>query len=58
MVAEGQTVAKDQPLLVLEAMKMEQTMKAPKAGTVVKLNAVAGDQVADGTLLVQIDSDD
>lgn len=34
LVAEGATVAKDQPILVLEAMKMDNEITAPVAGTV------------------------
>ncbi len=34
LVAEGATVAKDQPILVLEAMKMDNDITAPCAGTV------------------------
>ena len=54
MVAEGDTVEAGQPLLVLEAMKMEHTLKAPVAGTVEKLSAGEGDQVSDGQVLVKI----
>ena len=57
MVAEGQTVSQGDTLLILEAMKMEHRLTAPFDGTVVTLNAVAGGQVADGTLLAQIESD-
>jgi glutaconyl-CoA decarboxylase len=34
LVAEGATVAKDQPILVLEAMKMDNEITAPCAGKV------------------------
>lgn len=34
LVADGATVAKDQPILVLEAMKMDNEITAPVAGTV------------------------
>ncbi|WP_417316936.1 acetyl-CoA carboxylase biotin carboxylase subunit [Emcibacter sp.] len=54
MVAEGDEVQAGQPLLVLEAMKMEHTLKAPVAGTVEKLSAGEGDQVSDGQVLVKI----
>ncbi|MFM2045489.1 MAG: methylcrotonoyl-CoA carboxylase subunit alpha [Pseudomonadota bacterium] len=51
-VADGAVVEKGQPLLVLEAMKMEHTIKAPAAGTVTKVRFQVGDQVPDGAELV------
>ena len=54
MVAEGDAVEAGQPLLVLEAMKMEHTLKAPVDGTVEKISAGEGDQVSDGQVLVKI----
>ncbi|WCL52688.1 acetyl/propionyl/methylcrotonyl-CoA carboxylase subunit alpha [Gimibacter soli] len=54
-VKEGDVVEKGQPLLILEAMKMEQTLTAPRAGTVKGLAARAGEQVADGALLLTIE---
>ncbi len=57
MVVEGQAVAQGDTLLILEAMKMEHRLTAPFDGAVVALNAVAGGQVADGTVLAQIESD-
>jgi 3-methylcrotonyl-CoA carboxylase alpha subunit len=53
IVAEpGTTVAKGQPLLILEAMKMEHTIRAPAAGTVNKINFVLNDLVEQGALLL------
>ena len=54
-VAEGQSVTKGQKLVTLEAMKMEHSLTAPFDGTVAELNAEAGGQVSEGTLLVRID---
>ncbi len=54
-VSEGQTVAKGDKLLVLEAMKMEQALLAPFDGTVSELKAVQGAQVPEGTLLARIE---
>ena len=48
----------DQPLLILEAMKMEHTLKAPLAGTVEQVAAQEGEQVTDGQLLVKITEDE
>ena len=54
-VAEGETVAKGQKLLTLEAMKMEHTLTAPFDGTVAELTVAAGDQVQGEALLVRIE---
>ena len=54
LVAPGQTVAKGEPLVVLEAMKMEHPMPAPAAATVQRVCVSAGAQVAAGTLLVEL----
>jgi len=55
-VAAGDTVAKGQRLIVLEAMKMEQAMLAPFDGIVTELGAVAGAQVREGMLLARIET--
>ncbi|MEJ2764927.1 biotin carboxylase N-terminal domain-containing protein [Photobacterium sp. MCCC 1A19761] len=49
----GDTVEKDQPLLVIEAMKMEYTVRAPHPGTLSAVLYAIGDQVAHGDLLVE-----
>jgi 3-methylcrotonyl-CoA carboxylase alpha subunit len=51
----GAAVEKGAPLLVLEAMKMEHTISAPRAGTVKSFRYVAGDQVAEGVELVEFE---
>ena len=56
LVVLGQEVAKDQPLVVLSAMKMETTLVAPHAGTVSQVRVQAGAKVAPGDELVQIDA--
>jgi biotin carboxyl carrier protein len=48
LVAEGQAVQAGEPLLLIEAMKMEFAIKAPFAGTVTKLLVQAGQQLAPG----------
>jgi acetyl-CoA carboxylase biotin carboxylase subunit len=53
LVKEGDTVAKGQPLAVLEAMKMEHTLSAPAAATVASVGVSIGDQVTDGTVVVR-----
>jgi biotin carboxyl carrier protein len=51
LVTAGQDVAAGAPIAVLEAMKMEHTVRAPEAGTVTALHVAAGDQVDSGQLL-------
>ncbi len=57
-VAVGDRVEAGQRLGVLEAMKMEHTLLAPYAGTVTKVGATAGAQVALHHLLVEVEADD
>ena len=52
-VQAGQAVQKGDPLLVLEAMKMENILKAPADGTVSAIKVSLRDNVQKGQLLVQ-----
>jgi propionyl-CoA carboxylase alpha chain len=54
LVAAGDEVEQGQPLLVLEAMKMEQTLRAPAAGTVEAILVSEGDQVDPGAVLARM----
>jgi 3-methylcrotonyl-CoA carboxylase alpha subunit len=54
LVKQGDSVRKGEPLVVLEAMKMEHTIVAPAAGVVVAVNFAAGDRVAEGADLVDL----
>jgi acetyl/propionyl-CoA carboxylase alpha subunit len=54
-VAEGQPVEARQPLLVLEAMKMETPVVAPYEAVVRAVHVVEGDRVAGGQLLVELE---
>lgn len=51
-VKPGDTVKKGQTLVVLEAMKMEHALTAPRDGVVEAVNATAGAQVSDAAALV------
>ena len=52
LVKEGDVVEEGQPLVVLEAMKMENVIKAAANGTVSAVQAVEGQAVEKGALLV------
>jgi acetyl/propionyl-CoA carboxylase alpha subunit len=54
-VAEGQPVEARQPLLVLEAMKMETPVVAPYEAVVRAVHVVEGDRVSGGQLLVELE---
>ena len=53
-VAEGDTVAEGDAIVVLEAMKMEQPLKAHKAGIVTGLTAEVGTGVTNGEVICEI----
>jgi biotin carboxyl carrier protein len=55
LVEAGQEVEAGQPVVVVEAMKMQNEMKSPKAGTVADLRAQTGDTVNAGDILVVIE---
>nr|WP_296071493.1 biotin carboxylase N-terminal domain-containing protein [uncultured Actinoplanes sp.] len=57
-VAEGAPVAAGQPLVWLEAMKMEHAVHAPAAGTVTSLPVAVGQQVAQGAPLAVVEAPD
>ena len=54
LVATGDAVEAGQPLLILEAMKMENEIRAPRAGTVEQIHAEAGQAVEKGATLVTL----
>ncbi|MDQ6523863.1 biotin carboxylase N-terminal domain-containing protein [Nocardioides sp. LHD-245] len=53
--ALGDVVQEGQPILVMEAMKMQHTIAAPYAGTVTELSASAGQQVEAGAVLAVVE---
>ena len=54
-VKEGDTVEKEQPLIVVESMKMQNDILSDVAGVVKKVHFAAGDQASFGEPLVEID---
>ena len=54
LVGKGDSISSGQPVLVLEAMKMEVSVNSPEEGMVVSIDVNVGDQVAGGQLLVSI----
>jgi len=52
LVEKGARVEKGAPLVILEAMKMEHTITAPRAGTVAAIRFAAGEQVDEGVDLL------
>ncbi|HEY4066722.1 MAG TPA: acetyl/propionyl/methylcrotonyl-CoA carboxylase subunit alpha [Burkholderiaceae bacterium] len=50
----GDRVTKGQPLAVMEAMKMEHTIAAPRDGTIAELLYAVGDQVSEGGELLRL----
>jgi acetyl/propionyl-CoA carboxylase alpha subunit len=54
LVAEGQKVKAGDPVVVIEAMKMEHTIESPRDGEIKKINYNAGDKVGMGDKLVEL----
>ena len=51
----GQTVAEDDEVMILEAMKMENPIFCPVGGTIKEILVKVGDQVEEGTILAVIE---
>ena len=58
LVKPGETVSKDQPLVIMEAMKMEHTIKAPNDGKVNEIFFQSGDMVDGGAELLSFSEHD
>ena len=55
LVVEGETVERDQGIVVIEAMKMQNELRSPKAGRVASLAAREGTTVALGEILAVVE---
>jgi 3-methylcrotonyl-CoA carboxylase alpha subunit len=57
LVREGDAVSRGQPLVIVEAMKMEHVVRAHRAGRVRALSVRKGDQVEAGTVVLDLDAE-
>jgi biotin carboxyl carrier protein len=57
-VAVGDSVAAGATLMVVEAMKMEHAILAPKAGRVLAVHYARGDRVTEGAVLVEVSAEE
>ncbi len=55
-VSAGQTVAEGDPLVVLEAMKMEHVLCAARDGVIAEMGCMEGEQVVDGAVLIRLEA--
>jgi pyruvate carboxylase subunit B len=53
-VVEGQAVEQGAAVCVLESMKMENEIKAPRAGTITRVHVAKGDRVEQNKVLVTL----
>src|SRR5713226_8933310 len=53
-VTAGQSVGQNQPLITLEAMKMEHVIEAPHPGVVAEIHVQVGEQVPSGAQLLTL----
>ena len=58
LVSQGDTVGKDQPLVIMEAMKMEHTIRAPKKGTINAVFFSKGEMVDGATELLSFTAEE
>ena len=56
LVTPGQSVKADDVLLILESMKMEVTVLAPEAGTIIAVLVAEGDAIDEDAALVTIET--
>lgn len=50
----GERIEEEEPLLIMESMKMEVPVSSPEAGTVEEIFVKEGDTVSDGTVVARI----
>jgi biotin carboxyl carrier protein len=55
MIEPGQKVEKDEELMVLDAMKMQNRLKSPVSGKILSINVKKGEKVSKGTLLIELE---
>jgi len=55
LVEVGQSVAEDDEVIILEAMKMENPIYAPEAGVVKEIKVEVGKKVAEGDVLMVLE---
>ena len=55
LVEVGQTVVDEQPLLLLEAMKMENEIRTLRGGVVKKINVTLGQRVEQNSILIVLE---
>jgi 3-methylcrotonyl-CoA carboxylase alpha subunit len=58
LVAAGDTVEKGQPVAIIEAMKMEHILAAPRAGTIARVAVAEGTQVAQDALVAELEPEE
>lgn len=51
----GQTVDADEPILLVESMKMEIPLVSEKPGKIISIAVIEGDAVSEGQAIVEID---
>lgn len=58
LVAEGDEIAKEDPLITLETDKATMEVPSPQAGVVKKIHVKVGDKVSEGSLIVEMQTSD
>ena len=56
LVVPGQQVEAGAALVVLEAMKMEHSIRAPEAGTIKAIHCAEGELIGEGAVLVELEA--